>query len=175
MSYKIDCSIGEIVDKYTILTIKLHKSTDINKIKNITYELNSIIECCSLLKKKDNLFDELKQINENLWSYEDDLRFKSSLKEFDDNFIELANNIHKTNDLRYTIKRQINEKYNSNIIEEKIYNTHVQYHKEIEDMEETDHILLNKIKMEWENGNYNYSYTLITPLIKKYNSFNIQY
>jgi hypothetical protein len=175
MNYKINCSIGEIIDKITILNIKLEHSINDSQTKNIKKEIELLTNDCQLIKTNDDLFLLLKSINNKLWNYEDEIREKSQNKEFDQTFINIATNIHKTNDLRYKIKRQINEKYNSNIIEEKIYkNTNQTNTLNIKDMTYTDHLLLTKVKNEWTEGNFDYSYKLILPLIETYKNYDIK-
>ena len=120
---KIDVSIGELVDKVTILSIKLKKIKNLEKLKNIRKEYE-------LLKKpmehigisiNSNEFRRLEEINLNLWEIEDKIRIKEAKKEFDDEFIQLARSVYFKNDKRADIKRQINLKYNSELLEEKEY------------------------------------------------------
>lgn len=73
------------------------------------------------VKSNDILFYKLYDINRILWDLEDNIRIKSLKKEFDEEYIKYAENIHKENDRRYLLKKEINEKYNSFLIEEKIY------------------------------------------------------
>lgn len=120
----IEVSIGEIIDKYTILDIKSEKIKDENKLINIIKEKNIL----SIFLSKNNyliLFkneiDELKNINKKLWDIEDRIRIKESKSEFDDEFIELARSVYITNDMRFSVKNEINKLSNSNIREEKSY------------------------------------------------------
>ena len=76
------------------------------------------MSCASLT---DELFTQLSDVNKTLWDLEDSIREKSKKKEFDNIYINYAEEIHIRNDERYKIKRKINEKYNSSIVEEKIY------------------------------------------------------
>jgi uridine kinase len=121
MIYSISCSYGEIIDKLTILEIKLSKCLDSEQKKNIQNEYNNL----SHHKKYDTQFienyQELKSINMKLWDFEDRIRIKSNLKEYDKEFIFIADGIHKYNDKRYELKSNLNRKYHSYIIEEKIY------------------------------------------------------
>ena len=93
------------------------------KLKNVNNELKSlkIILDKEKLEIDQNLYLNLKTINSSLWDVEDKIRMKESLKEFDDDFIELARSVYKINDQRSLIKRNINMKYNSVIVEEKSY------------------------------------------------------
>ena len=122
MICKISCSFGEIVDKVTILKIKEKKAQTTHVLTNIQSELKAIQQETPCVNNKDPLFEELSSINQQLWELEDSIREKSRLKEFDKKYIEYAELIHITNDKRYMIKKKINEKYNSCLKEEKIYN-----------------------------------------------------
>ena len=133
MNCKISCSFGEIVDKVTILKIKQSKATDFNALQNIEKELTIIQKENPEVNKKDALFEKLSKINKKLWVLEDSIREKSKKKEFDKQYIEYAESIHITNDQRYLVKKQINEKYNSNLREEKVYNTN-KIHVDINDV-----------------------------------------
>lgn len=116
----IPVSTGEVIDKITILEIKLDKITDNDKLKNVSNELNylkKLIDCNSV----QDLYNELREINLTLWDIEDRLRIKESKSEFDDSFIELARQVYFTNDKRAAIKKQINLHTNSELVEEKQY------------------------------------------------------
>lgn len=124
MSYSVLLSNGEILDKFSILTIKQNQITDFNKLNNIKTEINilspivkEIIDIYSLQK----LYNTLQLVNQKLWDVEDNIRIKEKNKEFDDDFIQLARNVYKTNDERADIKKQINHISCSEIIEEKSY------------------------------------------------------
>jgi hypothetical protein len=124
MSEKILISNGEILDKFSILELKQNKILDKNKLKNINIEISYLKNICfSIINtfKIINLYEELKQTNELLWNIEDNIRLKESKKEFDNEFIELARNVYKTNDKRAHIKKIINQISDSEIIEEKSY------------------------------------------------------
>jgi len=115
-------SVGELIDKITILSIKLDYTSDTGKIQNITRELNELSELLDLdTVIVRNLSLELKCINEIIWKIEDDIRIKEKAKLFDQEFIDLARSVYIYNDKRAVVKRQINELTNSHIIEEKIY------------------------------------------------------
>ena len=68
-----------------------------------------------------DLIDKVKEANKNLWDIEDNIRVKESNQEFDKEFIELARSVYKENDKRASIKKEINQKYNSELVEEKSY------------------------------------------------------
>lgn len=118
---KVSCSFGEIIDKMTILNIKISKAKDKSVLDNLNNELTCIYNEIPLSKENDILFEKLRQVNLALWVLEDNIRLKSKNREYDKEYIEYAEKIHITNDERYRIKRTINEKYNSILIEEKIY------------------------------------------------------
>ena len=121
-SILVPVSIGELIDKITILEIK-KKYMIGEKLNNVNNELKSlkIILDKEKLEIDQNLYLDLKTINSSLWDVEDKIRIKESLKEFDHDFIELARSVYKINDQRSLIKRNINMKYNSGIVEEKSY------------------------------------------------------
>ena len=120
---KIDISIGEVVDKITILSIKLNKIENDNKLKNIRNEYDLLFNSLdnSGIGVDSASFTKLEKINLKLWEIEDKIRKKEANKEFDDEFIQLARNVYINNDKRSAVKREINIKYGSNIIEEKEY------------------------------------------------------
>ena len=115
-------SIGELVDKITILEIKKNKLQN-SKLENVLKELSFLRE---LIKKHeiditDDLFIQLKEINLSLWEIENLIRIKEKNKEFDNTFIELARSVYFKNDKRAEIKKSINQSSNSAISEEKFY------------------------------------------------------
>ena len=120
---KIEISTGELLDKLSILSIKNNKIKNKDKLKNITKEYNILLrsmeETGIYLTSKE--FSKLKKINLKLWDIEDRIRAKEAKKEFDDEFIQLARSVYFTNDERAKIKKGINLKYGSGIIEEKEY------------------------------------------------------
>jgi hypothetical protein len=119
---KIEISIGEIVDKLSILQIKKNNIQDVIKLENINKEyeyLNDVVFNELKISKED--FFNLVLINETLWDIEDKIRFKERDKEFDNDFIELARSVYFTNDKRAEIKKEINLKYGSLFVEEKSY------------------------------------------------------
>jgi predicted DNA-binding protein YlxM (UPF0122 family) len=122
MSVKIDVSIGELWDKFTILMIKKEKIKDNEKRKFVLKEIELLNEKMKLfLLHKEPLFDELKKVNEKLWSIEDQLRIKEKNQIFDQEFIDLARAVYITNDNRARIKKEINVHYESTIHEVKDY------------------------------------------------------
>ncbi|MBU0711418.1 hypothetical protein KJ762_01785 [bacterium] len=120
---KINVSIGEIVDKLTILSIKIDKFKSPDKLANVKkeYDILSVeIEKSGIAVGSED-FNALKEINLKLWQIEDAIRVKESNREFDDEFIKLARSVYFTNDERAAIKKRINLKFNSDLIEEKEY------------------------------------------------------
>lgn len=123
-------SFGELIDKLTILSIKLDKVKDEVKLNNIAMEsnkLNAIYEeaFASMPEEVRNdlvpLLEKLKDINNEIWSIEDNIRECERNKQFDQRFIELARSVYLSNDHRALIKKQINIVTKSSIVEEKSY------------------------------------------------------
>ena len=121
---KIPVSLGELVDKITILKIKLKFLSGQKKanVKNEYDLLNKELRNSSIIIRED-LIEDLQMTNQKLWELEDKIRVKELNNDFKEDFVELARNIYKLNDKRYEIKNKINKKYNSIIFEEKIYET----------------------------------------------------
>ena len=121
----IPISWGELFDRITILEIKLKNIQDKNALKNIKIEYDELFKIYDnnfLEDASAKLFlTELKNINKKLWNIEDNIRDKERHKSFDKKFIELARSVYITNDERSRIKRNINETFGSQVIEEKSY------------------------------------------------------
>ena len=119
---KVEVSIGEIVDKLSILHLKKNNITDSVKLNNVIVEYDYLHDIVfGNLNIQESDFLELLQINEILWNVEDKLREMESRKQFDDLFVEYARQVYITNDKRAEIKKQINLKYGSTFVEEKSY------------------------------------------------------
>ena len=118
MQITIPVSIGELVDKITILEIKSLFSDD-KYLEQELNELNEIKNTVTSITLEKEL--QLKEVNEKLWKIENKLRLKEKLQEFDNEFIDLARQVYLTNDRRAEIKRQINEQTNSLYREIKLY------------------------------------------------------
>ena len=121
----IPVSLGELVDKITILEIKRDKMTDEAKLRNVLRELD-LLEHIWRFSKLDRALIEaewlqLRAVNEGLWGIEDRKRLKEAAASFDAEFIALARAVYFENDKRAAIKRRINEKLGSDIVEEKSY------------------------------------------------------
>lgn len=119
---KIEVSIGEFIDRLTILEIKLQKITDQQKLKNIRNEYEILSKSGEKMPdKSDPLYQKLREVNEKLWEIEDRIRDYEKKQDFGRGFIETARMVYFTNDLRAKIKRDINLNTRSEIIEEKSY------------------------------------------------------
>ena len=118
----VPISVGELIDKITILEIKKNKLKNL-KLKNILKELSflrAVLEKNSIFIP-DAIYFQLKSINLKLWDIEDKIRIKEKNKEFDNEFIELARSVYLNNDRRSETKKELNIMFNSEIIEEKSY------------------------------------------------------
>ena len=118
----VPISIGELIDKITILEIKKDKLKNL-KLKNILNELSflrAVLDKNSIFIP-DEIFLQLKSINLTLWDIEDKIRIKEKNKEFDNEFIKLARSVYLNNDRRSETKKELNMIFNSEIIEEKSY------------------------------------------------------
>lgn len=125
MELLVNISLGELVDKITILEIKAGQIKDKDKLVNVNKELNVLTGVLNNLKLPENKLtpfsNQLKRINQVLWKIEDDIRDKEAAKEFDDAFVELARLVYITNDQRAKVKKDINLAFGSALIEEKSY------------------------------------------------------
>ena len=124
----IPVSLGELIDKITILEIKRSKITDESKLRNVLRELDLLEHIWQVSKIDRTLIDaewrQLRAVNEALWGIEDRKRLKEAAASFDQEFIALARAVYFENDKRAAIKRSINEKLGSDIVEEKSYATY---------------------------------------------------
>lgn len=124
-SIKADISVGELIDKITILEIKQERIRDAAKLNNIRAELRCLVDIQAASKIKsaelDSLKAELKRVNTRLWEIEDDIRDHERNRDFGDSFIALARSVYQINDERAAKKRAINELTGSAIVEEKSY------------------------------------------------------
>ena len=118
MKITVPVSVGELLDKITILEIK-SKYTDNEYVIKELNDLNEIRN--TLTSYTMEYMDELREVNKNLWTIEDRLRELEKEKKFDNEFIELARNVYITNDKRAEIKRKINEETGSQYKEIKLY------------------------------------------------------
>lgn len=123
---KIEVSNGEIIDKLTIIQIKLEHINDQLKIENLNKEARILhIASKSIISKEHPLYQELYEINQQLWDIEDRIRDLERAKDFGDEFVEVARSVYFTNDKRSDVKRKINKLTNSLLFEEKSYQDYV--------------------------------------------------
>lgn len=121
----VQVSIGEAFDKLSILTIKLERITDENKLENVRKEFNYLDYELKRLYKPifySPHYEELLATNKALWDIEDALREHERVGGFGAYFIEKARQVYKLNDYRAVLKKRINQGYKSEFIEEKSYN-----------------------------------------------------
>jgi hypothetical protein len=122
---KVPISPGEMLDKITILRIKSARMSDPKKLANVRLELGALERTwgASAYAKADidSEMTALLKVNERLWVIEDDIRDKERAQAFDAEFIRLARAVYFENDERAAIKRRINDKLGSSIVEEKSY------------------------------------------------------
>jgi hypothetical protein len=118
-------SYGELIDKMTILQIKLQEIKDDAKLTNVRNELELLDATWKNDKASEtDIADEtarLLAVNQRLWKIEDDIRMKERAQAFDQAFIQLARSVYIENDERAAIKREINMKLGSTLVEEKSY------------------------------------------------------
>ena len=121
----VPVSFGELLDKMSILEIKLERISDSAKLANVRRELESLqVTWDHAEESKVDLgqtLAALKKVNEQLWEIEDEIRDLEREQRFDARFIELARSVYITNDERARLKRVINEKLGSALVEEKSY------------------------------------------------------
>ncbi|MDG1527116.1 MAG: DUF6165 family protein [Schleiferiaceae bacterium] len=125
---KIEVSNGEILDKVSILEIKLERILDLEKVRNIRKEyaalqnaVQHIEALVSNLEEYSQATAELRSTNEALWDVEDSLRLKEKARDFGETFIALAREVYVLNDRRAVLKSTINNLTGSNLREEKSY------------------------------------------------------
>ena len=125
MKIEIPISCGELVDKLTILEIKGQHITESEKLNEVKKEFKELSVTFKTLLKSNPLlqkyYDQLLNINTELWLIEDEIRVCEKNNDFGDNFIKLARAVYKTNDQRFHLKNDVNELFNSNIKEQKSY------------------------------------------------------
>jgi len=123
---EIKVSVGEVFDKLSILEIKKSKLTDPQKLQNVEKEydyLNNILESSRIADsaKFKHFYDRLLEVNSLLWDIEDGKRECERTQNFGQDFIQLARQVYIKNDLRASIKKEINTYYRSDFTEEKSY------------------------------------------------------
>ena len=122
----VEVSVGELVDKLTILQIKSERIADQGKLKNVRRELEVLTQALARAVPQPPaelgpLRAQLQAVNVALWDIENDIRRAEAAGDFGPRFIELARSVYHRNDQRSVIKRQINELLGSRLIEEKAY------------------------------------------------------
>jgi hypothetical protein len=119
----VPISVGELIDKITILRIKDRKIKDAAKLVNIRKELNALLAVCQQadLDLGNPLVSRLEEINAKLWQIEDDIREQERSKTFGAVFVELARAVYVTNDERFAVKSALNQAFGSDFSEEKSY------------------------------------------------------
>jgi hypothetical protein len=152
---RVHVSVGELLDKISILEIKLIKINDFEKIKKIKHEHNICYNCAFdfgvNFKNNDN-YENLKKVNFMLWQIEDDIRDKEHVKEFDNEYISIARSVYIMNDLRFKKKNILNNFYSKNVIcEVKSYSK--------EDYPLYDNTIDNMTKKYIESLKSKYNYT----------------
>ena len=124
----VEVSVGELLDKISILEIKKNKIKDPNKLKFINAEhtilKDQLVQNVKSDDKLNDLFKSLKEINAKLWIIEDDKRLCEKNSNFSENFIKLSRDVHFLNDDRAKIKLEINNHTGSKIKEIKEYTTY---------------------------------------------------
>ena len=122
---RVPISPGELIDKITILEIKAANISDAAKLTNVKVELQLLQETWRTSAYASNNIDaewkQLRDVNKKLWDIEDDIRDKERERKFDQEFIELARAVYINNDERAAVKKTINTKLGSKIVEEKSY------------------------------------------------------
>lgn len=125
MALTVNVSVGEFLDKMTILEIKSERIQDAEKLSNVRHELELLERTWASSPLSETNIDReiraLKSVNETLWDIEDRIRRKEADETFDDEFIQLARSVYKVNDERAAIKRALNVKLGSELVEEKHY------------------------------------------------------
>lgn len=119
---QVPISLGELVDKITILQIKLIEIKDEEKLKNVQKEYDALTSLPIYKELRTQISSYLNQlfiVNQKLWVLEDDIRKCEKAESFDDIFVRCARSIYKTNDERSRIKKELNLAFGSELIEEK--------------------------------------------------------
>lgn len=124
MEINVPISIGEMLDKMSILHIKISKIENEEKLIHLNKELDLLNSHAEKVKEIDEVkfeefFQSLLDVNSKLWEIEDDIRDLEGIKKFDDSFIQVARSVYITNDLRFKIKSEINNYFGSSIVEQK--------------------------------------------------------
>jgi len=120
---KIEVSVGEVVDRLSILEIKMEKIGDPAKLDNVRAEYELLLKALEQagIERESEDFTDIKAVNEKLWEIEDLIRKKEQAGLFDEEFVKLARSVYRENDRRFEIKTRINRRTGSKLVEEKEY------------------------------------------------------
>ena len=125
MALRVEVSVGEFLDKLSILEIKSERITDAAKLANVRKELALLQETWAGSPHAQTDISAqrlaLKQVNEALWEIEDEIRRQEAARDFGEKFVALARSVYQQNDLRAAIKKEINTLLGSDLTEEKSY------------------------------------------------------
>lgn len=125
MRLMVEVAPGELIDKITILEIKLRNIKDETKLANVRREYEILMQTFreNVEETADlrALIDELREANAKIWDIEDEVRDLERARDFGDRFVAVARSVYRSNDRRAETKRKINELLNSVLIEEKSY------------------------------------------------------
>ncbi|VAX10198.1 hypothetical protein MNBD_GAMMA25-665 [hydrothermal vent metagenome] len=125
MNIKVEISYGEFLDKLSILEIKSERIHDAGKLENVNHELKLLRKLWAEDPKSSVDIQaemaEMKRINETLWKIEDDIRDRERARDFGEEFVRLARAVYYINDERADVKRRLNKKLGSELVEEKSY------------------------------------------------------
>ena len=114
-------SVGELYDKISILEIKLLHMDSPAKIANVANEYKQLRKIADKYPIDEDLYKQLRDINQKIWDIEDGIRVEERNKDYGEDFVEFARGVYISNDKRAAIKKDINLKYGSEIVEEKSY------------------------------------------------------
>ncbi|PIK16441.1 DUF6165 family protein [Halobacteriovorax sp. JY17] len=123
MNIQCEVSLGELVDKISILKIKMEKIKDTSKTDLVLSEYKALNKTLEELRLSgiENYLSKLQKINTELWEIEDDIRECEKRSDFSSQFISLARSVYITNDQRFAVKNEVNNKYGSSMKEVKSY------------------------------------------------------
>jgi len=121
MEFFCPVSVGELLDKISILRIKREKIKDPTKAAHVEVELERLTCAAGDLRPYEELLRELQRVNEELWDVEDAIRVMEREQRFDAEFVALARSVYRINDRRFEIKNAVNQRWGSSIVEEKSY------------------------------------------------------
>ena len=121
MRITVPISLGELYDKITILEIKIGNINDTEKLVNVINEYKELKSIAEKYEIDVDLYNRLREVNQKIWDIEDGIRNEERNKDYGEDFIQLAREVYFNNDKRAEIKKEINLKYGSQIIEEKSY------------------------------------------------------